>query len=262
VKTSPDEVAVKDILDLKSEQMLAVNPEYQRDAVVWTATQKKKLVDSVLRARVLQDGWVKTTVAQLGCDLDIAAEAIARLLGHPVGGRAGQTIEALAPQEQASAKARSLSVTHGLGSFPMHTDGAHRLQPPRFVVLVCASPGTSPVPTTLARCRDLRISASERARLEAAPFLIRNGRRSFYSTICSRSRPFIRYDAGCMVPQGKDSDAVFNPIAKRAMDARPAHVSWRTGDVLVIDNWDVLHGRGLGSAEASPDRKLLRMSVQ
>jgi hypothetical protein len=228
-----------------------------------TCVPATPLPDSAaLRARVLQDGWVKATVAQLGYDLDIAAEAIARLLGHPVGGRAGRIIEALAPQKQASAKPRSLSVTHGLGAFPMHTDGAHRLQPPRFVVLVCASPGASPVPTTLTRCRDLRISASDRARLEAAPFLIRNGRRSFYSTICGRSRPFIRYDAGCMVPQDAQSGAAFHLVAKRARDAGPALVSWRTGDVLVIDNWDVLHGRGLGSAEASPDRKLLRVSVQ
>jgi uncharacterized protein with ParB-like and HNH nuclease domain len=48
VKTSPDELTVKDVLDLKKQQMLVVNPEYQRGAV-WTPTQKKKLVDSVLR---------------------------------------------------------------------------------------------------------------------------------------------------------------------------------------------------------------------
>lgn len=48
MKTIPDDVTVKDILDLKSQQMLVVNPEYQRGAV-WTIAQKKKLVDSVLR---------------------------------------------------------------------------------------------------------------------------------------------------------------------------------------------------------------------
>lgn len=48
MKTDPDDLTVKDVLDLKAQQMLVVNPEYQRGAV-WTLTQKKKLVDSVLR---------------------------------------------------------------------------------------------------------------------------------------------------------------------------------------------------------------------
>src|ERR1700756_4797511 len=82
-------------------------------------------------------GWFKSTVARLGYDLHLhtAAEAIAGLLGRPIEGRAGQTIEPLAPRKRALARAKSLSVVHGLGSFPMHTDGAHRLQPPRFIVL-------------------------------------------------------------------------------------------------------------------------------
>jgi hypothetical protein len=215
-----------------------------------------------LAARVLRDGWFKSTVTEMGHAMHSAPENIARRLGDPVRGRAGQKIEALIPTEQARANAKSLSVVHGLGSFPMHTDGAHRLQPPRFVVLVCASPGKSPVPTTLIRFRDLQVSASEQAGLEAAPFLVRNGRRSFYSTICSASRMFIRYDAGSMVPQGSESEASLKLIAQRANEVGFTLVHWRTGDVLVIDNWNVLHGRGLGVSEASSDRKLLRVSVQ
>src|SRR6266436_6109872 len=121
-----------------------------------------------LAARVLRDGWFKSTVIEMGHDMRTAPEAIAKLVGNPLTGRAGQKIEPLIPTEQARANAKSLSVVHGLGSFPMHTDGAHQLQPPRFVVLVCASPGTSPVPTTLIRFRDLKATASERTRLEAA----------------------------------------------------------------------------------------------
>src|SRR6266403_1647967 len=218
---------------------------------------------NVLAARVMQDGWFKSTVTAMGHDQDsvAAAESIASLLGDPVTGRAGQKIEPLVPTVQSGANAKSLSVMHGLGSFPMHTDGAHRLQPPRFVVLVCASPGTFPVPTTLLRFRDLQVTAPERARFESAPFLVRNGRQSFYSTICSPSRPFIRFDESCMVPQGAESEASAKLIAHRAVEVGFTSVHWRTGDVLVLDNWNVLHGRGLGAAEASPDRKLLRVSV-
>jgi hypothetical protein len=214
-----------------------------------------------IRVQVQNNGWVKTDIGNLGCALDDAPEAAAMLLGHPLKGRAGQTVEALAPLESSAAKPKSLSIVHGLGSFPMHTDGAHYLQPPRFIVLVCASPGTAPVPTTLIRFRDLPFMPPERDRLEASPFLIRNGRRSFYSTIWSRSRPFVRYDAGCMVPQGRDGEAVARLVVQRTKDASPTLVHWQTGDVIMIDNWNVLHGRGLGPL-ASPDRKLLRVSVQ
>ena len=48
MKTEPEDLKVRDVLDLKSQQMLVVNSEYRR-GVVWTRTQQKKLVDSVLR---------------------------------------------------------------------------------------------------------------------------------------------------------------------------------------------------------------------
>jgi hypothetical protein len=48
MKTDPDNLTVADIIDLKNQQMLVVNSEYQRGAV-WTKSQRKKLVDSILR---------------------------------------------------------------------------------------------------------------------------------------------------------------------------------------------------------------------
>jgi len=44
----PEVMKIKDLLDLKKNQMLKVNSEYQRGSV-WTKTQQKKLIDSVLR---------------------------------------------------------------------------------------------------------------------------------------------------------------------------------------------------------------------
>jgi hypothetical protein len=48
MKADPDDIKVRDVLELKSQQMLIVNAEYQRGSV-WTQSQKKKLVDSLLR---------------------------------------------------------------------------------------------------------------------------------------------------------------------------------------------------------------------
>lgn len=48
MKAQPDDLTVNEVLDLREQQMLVVNPEYQR-GVVWTLAQKKRLIDSVLR---------------------------------------------------------------------------------------------------------------------------------------------------------------------------------------------------------------------
>lgn len=48
MKAQPDDLTIRDIIELRNKQMLVVNREYQR-GVVWTLSQKKKLLDSVLR---------------------------------------------------------------------------------------------------------------------------------------------------------------------------------------------------------------------
>ena len=48
MKAKPETMSVKDLVELHKEQMLKANPEYQR-GIVWNATQKKKLIDSVMR---------------------------------------------------------------------------------------------------------------------------------------------------------------------------------------------------------------------
>jgi uncharacterized protein with ParB-like and HNH nuclease domain len=48
MKMTPQTKTVQELLELRVNNMLAVNPEYQRGAV-WSVGQKKKLIDSVLR---------------------------------------------------------------------------------------------------------------------------------------------------------------------------------------------------------------------
>ena len=48
MKAKQDRYTIRDILDLRRNNMLIVNDEYQRGAV-WTLDQKKKLIDSILR---------------------------------------------------------------------------------------------------------------------------------------------------------------------------------------------------------------------
>lgn len=49
MELNSDKIKIKDLLELKRNNMISVNPEYQRGAV-WNEPQQKKLIDSVLRS--------------------------------------------------------------------------------------------------------------------------------------------------------------------------------------------------------------------
>jgi hypothetical protein len=215
-----------------------------------------------LAEQVFEWGWVHSDVADVQDAPELQAERIAKLLGEPIKGRGGRVVESLSPMDQKKARPNSLSTIHGLASFPFHTDGAHLLQPPRFIVLVCAAPGSRPVPTTLVHFQHLRFRAAERARLEATPFLFRNGQRSFYSTICLSTRPFIRFDQGCMEAIDSEGRAVMKAISDRALAMGSNDIHWRRGGALIINNWNVMHGRGFVESQASSDRLIFRARVQ
>lgn len=65
MQMEPTEHTVDEILDLRKNRMLTVNPEYQRGAV-WSVAQKKRLIDSILRGYpipLIYLHHIKTTVA-------------------------------------------------------------------------------------------------------------------------------------------------------------------------------------------------------
>src|SRR5580704_5709543 len=132
---------------------------------------------SILAEQITMAGWVQTHLTDVCDHPEARTERIARLLGEPIKARNGRLVDALAPMDKAKGKPGSLSVIHGLGSFPFHTDGSHLLRPPRFIVLICAASGSAPVPTTLVRFRDLKLGPAERGCLEVTPFLFRNGQK-------------------------------------------------------------------------------------
>jgi hypothetical protein len=183
-------------------------------------------------------------------------------LGQARTGRGGRLIETLAVVSADQANANSLSARYGTGTFPLHTDGAHLPEPPHFLVLACVRPGSSPVPTVLARFDALGLGPAEIEVCEAAPFLVRNGRRSFYSTILAPSRPFVRFDSGCMAAINDAAIEITQTILACAGSLSLPSIEWAPGDILVIDNWQILHGRGRSAVAASTGRELLRVTVQ
>jgi hypothetical protein len=116
--------------------------------------------------------------------------------------------------------------------------------------------GTGAPTTELVRFRDL--PALKDTQLKRAPFAVQNGQASFYSTVASRDRTWIRYDPGCMTPRSDEARHLAGVL--RFDEAIPAvDLVWSASAILVIDNWAVFHRRS--SPTGDGHRQLLRISV-
>ncbi|WP_077228592.1 TauD/TfdA family dioxygenase [Sphingomonas hengshuiensis] len=216
-------------------------------------------VDSLL-TDLERYGWCRfATSLECEAEIAVAADRAAELLGRPTSGRAGATQEAIVPRVRTEAHPRSQSATHGLDALPLHVELSHRSVPCRYVVLGCADPGHPGSATTTLEWRTLGFTADEIALLKGAPLLIRNGRRSFYSTALPRDGRFLRYDRECVEAVDARGHAALEAIRARLSSVTPTAHCLQRGEVLVIDNWRMLHGREVVAEHSG--RRLTRRLV-
>lgn len=211
-----------------------------------------------------------TTLAERGWALLVErsseANAIVReigrigdLLGRRAVGRSRALEEMIEPQSPDQAHPRSLSSSYGLNALPLHAELSHRLRPCRYLLLGCIDPGSASVATTLLDWRTLGFSIDELSLLESAPILVRNGRRSFYSTVLSPGHAFLRYDPACLEAVDERGRTALKIVDRRLAGGSPARHQWCRGDILIIDNWRVLHGRT--PSEQGSARRLARILI-
>ncbi len=181
-------------------------------------------------------------------------------LGRVVSPRGGEPVQRLVPRDKDEAPPHSLSGMFGKDAFPLHTDLANSLRPPRFVILGAANASDFSARTTFAAIP--RLSADDFSRVAEGIFEVRDGRRSFLGSICERNRPFFRFDTGCMYPVDERS-RLAQTLFGELVSAEPslAYLAWARGDVAIIDNWNVLHGRS-AVLHAFDNRVLLRLYVE
>lgn len=187
--------------------------------------------------------------------------SISRELGKPLPVRAGDDVfTTLTPTVAKLARPNSLSRRFSCGEFELHTDTAHWVTPCRYIMLACVDSGEGGRPTLVLDAKALPLTSSQTELLYTAPVRITNGRRSFFSTILSRGREFVRFDEGCMTGLTAPALAALQVLKKKHWLGQVEEFRWRPGVGLLIDNWRILHGRGLAATE-DPRRKLLRISI-
>lgn len=200
-----------------------------------------------LVAAAMEDGWAVGTgsINQIRLSASVLKWAqVPVRLGDPA-------LAVLRPVKAEDAPPSSLSAKYGTGAQPLHTDGAHFVDPPDFVVLM--SETVNNTPTLLFRVKPYALPDYARHGV----FLVVNGRDSFYSTVHSVAR--VRYDPGCMVPcdvRAKKTVQYFDDAINSAVQ----HVWDRPNSILLICNRIALHARA--SADDDPEREIHRISFR
>ncbi len=211
---------------------------------------------------VIQDldrqGWASVQLDD-GDSVSIGRQLLdlASALGLPQPTRGKALVDRLVPKTLEQAQPNSLSASTGLGEQPWHTDLAHRQIPARYIALACEFEGSTAVSTELAHWATL-LDPTDYEASHTEPFLVRNGRKSFYSTLLAPGRQFLRFDPGCMQPMTQRAKGLMSKLCGKTME--PTYrIDWRRGLTVIIDNSWMLHRRL--DAHGAQDRVLMRVSV-
>ncbi len=207
---------------------------------------------------IAKHGW-----ELFSCHSDAISQQVVALafrLGTLVQGRYGSSVEVLSPSPEASAHPSSLSASYGLGPLPLHVDTSHLPVPARYLVLGCVNPGKQRVPTLVFDRYDLSLSSNQMRLLRSAVFHVQNGRRSFYGSIQGLNPAFIRFDPGCMKPVTQEAEEALALFSFEAINEHVQEIFLRAGDIMVIDNWRMLHGRA-AVPQLDSYRSLIRCTV-
>jgi alpha-ketoglutarate-dependent taurine dioxygenase len=214
-----------------------------------------------VKESVFFSGWGTTTCSSQDELIDLAL-----LFGTPiVQTDTKSVVDVLRVVDSRPDMPNSWSTRFGSATFPFHTDMAYFFQPPRFLILRSAGELPSDRPTALLDMEKANLNEKHKFVLETEEWLIQSGRSKFKASYrqfdAEHEMFFYRVDPVCM-------KAVENPsysdqmIQKIAATAEIQEVFWTPGTAVVIDNWRLLHGRGLGSGQPEPDRILERVLVK
>jgi alpha-ketoglutarate-dependent taurine dioxygenase len=194
-----------------------------------------------LSRAVAQSGWALLEGVRDGDGLI----RLGRALGSPVAPHGRCLVQRLSPTDRSDAPANTYSSRYGRGAFPFHTDYANWTTPPRYLLMRSVGSVHS-APTLLLDSR--LVSANIAPALRAACFRARASQRWFACNVLSRyrGRPLFRWDPHAMQPLdalAKDARvALCSALSDPAV--APAEILLaRTDQVLILDNWRMVHAR-------------------
>ena len=206
--------------------------------------------------RLLSDGFADLGVLDPDLPLALATQEIVRSLG---------AVALADPEDLRVSRAGTKGVNtyggnYGLQALPLHTDLAHWHYPPRYIMLRCII-GSAAVQTTVLHRRDLeqqvpatlmkRALFSPRRRLEGKMYLLH-----------MLAGNLFRWDQLFLEPKNTPAVEAKQRMLEATMDQGVTQFTLEEpGRTLLLDNWQVLHGRSWVPTSESA-RRLERMYLE
>lgn len=140
----------------------------------------------------------------------------------------------------ATGRKSSLSDVYGTGEFPPHSDGAHLVSPPDYLIMRASR--SRKAPTLLWPSSTLLEALG--ADVNYAEFSVNRGARTFRARFCTVAAGGlrIRFNYDTMIPKNQSAANIHSWL--REPDVEPVVIDWAETSLLVVDNRTVLHGRG------------------
>ena len=185
---------------------------------------------------------------------------IASCIGQTVSFSGISDIQRLCPQKACDSNPNTYSGIFGTGEFPLHTDLAHYMLPPHYLLIRCIKPGTD-VQTGIISFRNA-ITGISRNDLQRARF--RSRRRvhkrynlvQFLKTVDYDSQ--YRWDQLFLIPDNQAAANVSETLSSLKTSDSDLISLKGFSDVLIIDNWKSLHCR-TSVPDSAMDRILERV---
>lgn len=166
----------------------------------------------------------------------------------------------LMPKTNSNKFHNSLSQEFGLNAFPFHTDGAHRIIPPKWLILEYKGLRPSNSATTLLDTLHLQNDRVNENFFFNEIYLVTGGKISFLTTLVNKTQcksPIFRWNSLIMKKLNSKEHNNLN-IFERSISHR---FEWIKGKILVIDNWRILHGREAINEDDKTNRIIHRYNL-
>lgn len=158
------------------------------------------------------------------------------------------TVQSLKPKNMSEVGRNQYSGHYGLGIFPLHTDLAHWAFPPHYFLLRCIV-GSDDVFTHVLPWTPI-VDSVGTAVLRKAVFAARRRRIGYSGLVRAMSHhdgtAVLRWDPIFLTPLNQHAQVLASTMLDSVWDSKVVRILLnQPGDTLIIDNWRMLHGRGV-----------------
>jgi alpha-ketoglutarate-dependent taurine dioxygenase len=170
---------------------------------------------------------------------------LARTFGFVVPDDNNNIVQYLSPKAEKQGIKGSFSYNYGLLEFPFHTDTAFWSKPARYLLM--KSEFESSCNTMLIDFENIlnNLNPNEISIIRKSVFQLK-----IFNTVRLISIPFkecdqtgIRFDPNTMFPYNEYSKRAITIINEHINDVEQVSIHWTGRNVVVIDNWRMLHSR-------------------